>query len=109
MFHLFLASSSACLHKPVLHGLRKCSLPSSGCDGAALGVVFKQTLCPGLGSFIPLMWQECYLSEEIISTGALFRTIALGYLEHEDAVILWSRGKRAVHRPPIEVESLGSG
>lgn len=78
MFRLFLASSIACLHKPVLRGLRKCSLPSSGCDGAALGVVFKQTLCPGLGSFIPVMWQECYLSEEIISTGACLEPLRWG-------------------------------
>ena len=67
----------------------------------------------GLRVFYPVTrWEDC-LSEEIISSSALFRTIVRGYSEHEYTIIelmhLLSGEKRMVSRPPIKVVSLGSG
>lgn len=58
MFLLCPASSTVCLHKPILCGLRKGFLSSSGCDGTTLVLGRQADAVFEPHVFFPVMWQE---------------------------------------------------
>lgn len=84
-------------------------LPPPGCERTTLLLNLQADMLPRLQVFFPVMWQEGYISEKIISNTALCLELLCKVLWNTRMPSFYWAWQRAVWKPPIKVVNPGTG